>query len=291
MTLLPRCVVMLALAAFSAAPVFAQISNMAGAPSTSAMVLPAAPDVSSASPRSASPLDYQAVPQVSTRSWFLRRWGLGTFGSPLGFGGRVAVSLTNSLNLRAGASYFSFSLSRSSGDIPYTANVRLMSEQAQLDWYPFHGKFHISPGALFGNSNRAYGSATVPAGNSFTLNNVTYYSGAANPIQASGFVRFARTSPTLTVGWGNWVRHPEQRWGRGHWTFPFEAGVAFNGDPKTALNYSGTVCTDPSQHFCQNIATDSSVQANVDAQRKKLQNDANWLRVYPIIAGGVVYRF
>lgn len=291
MTLLPRCVAALALAASSATPIFAQFSGVAANSSASAMVLPASPDVSSLSPRRASSLEYQAVPQVSTNSWFLRRWGVGTFGSPLGFGGRVAVSLTSSLNLRAGASYFSFSLSRSSGDIPYTANVRLMSEQAQLDWYPFHGKFHISPGVLFGNSNRAYGSATVPAGNSFTINDVNYYSSSANPVQASGAVRFARTSPTLTVGWGNWVRHPEQRWGRGHWTFPFEMGVAFNGDPDTALNYSGTVCTDASQRFCQNIATDSSVQANINAERKKLQNDANWLRFYPIIAGGIVYRF
>lgn len=273
MALLPRCVAVVAWTTLSVAPSLAQ--QISGTASVRANAIPMS----------------QAAPSVSARPWFFQRYGIGTFGSPLGFGGRVAASLTNSLNLRVGASYFSFTMNRTQDGIPYRANVRLASEQAQVDWYPFHGKFHVSPGILFGNSNRVFGDATVPAGKSFTLNGVTYYSGAADPIQASGFVRFARTSPTLTVGWGNWIRHPEQGWGRGHWTFPFEAGVAFSGDPKTALDFSGVVCTDPGQRFCQNIATDQPVQQNVNAARRKLQNDANWARFYPIIAGGVVYRF
>jgi hypothetical protein len=56
------------------------------------------------------------------------------------------------------------------------------------------------------------------------------------------------------------------------------------------LNFSGEVCTGGQQN-CQNIATDPSVQANIQVERKRLQNDANWLRFYPIIAGGIVYRF
>jgi hypothetical protein len=242
-------------------------------------------------PAGSSAVRRPVAPDVSGGSWFLRHYGLGTYGSPLGFGGRIAVSLTGSVNLRAGASYFSFTTNRTVSNIPFDANVRLQSEQASVDWYPFHGSFHISPGVLFGNSNRAFGGATVPAGNSFTLNGVTYYSGSGAPIHASGSVAFARTSPTLTVGRGNWVRHPDVRREQGHWTFPFEAGVAFSGDPKTALNYTGQVCTSPSQQLCQNIATDAPVQANVQAERRKLQNDANWLRFYPIVSGGVVYRF
>lgn len=273
MALLPRCVAAVVSAALFVVPVFAQ--QVSEATSIRA---------------NAAPIS-QAAPPVGSQSWFFRHYGIGIFGSPLGIGGRVAVSLTDSLNLRAGASYFSFGMSRTQDQIPYTANVRLSSEQAQLDWYPFHGKFHVSPGVLFGNSNRILGDATVPAGKSFTLNGVTYYSGAADPIHASGFVRFARTSPTLTVGWGNWIRHPEQRKGRGHWTFPFEMGVAFSDNPKTDLNFSGIVCTDSGQQFCENIATDQAVQQNVDSERRKLQNDANWARFYPIIAGGVVYRF
>ena len=65
----------------------------------------------------------------------------------------------------------------------------------------------------------------------------------------------------------------------------------FNGDPKTALNFTGVVCSNSTQQSCSNIATNAQVQANIQAERKRLQNDANWLRSYPILTGGVIYRF
>jgi len=40
-----------------------------------------------------------------------------------------------------------------------------------------------------------------------------------------------------------------------------------------------------------NIATDPSIKANIAIEQQKLQNDANYLRFYPILAGGIVYRF
>jgi hypothetical protein len=296
MTLLPRSVPTLILSAFCAASVYAQQSVAVNSPD------PAVASDSSSSQYSMNAVAGNAVsgssgvrppvaPEISGGPWLFHHYGVGTYDGPLGFGGRIAVSLASSLNLRAGASYFSFTMDRTVSNIPFTANIRLQSEQATLDWYPFHGSFHVSPGVLFGNSNRVFGGATVPAGNSFTLNNVTYYSGAASPIQASGLIEFQHTAPTLTAGWGNWIRHPEERRQQSHWAFPFEAGVAFTGDPKTALNYSGVVCSSPSQQYCQNIAADTSAQANVQAERQKLQNDANWARFYPLISGGIVYRF
>jgi hypothetical protein len=284
---LPRRVLMMALAALCATPAFAQQPMLASNPIPVTGGDASNPGSTNAAPAANSGGHAQVNPEITEGGLFFRHFSIGTYGSPLGIGGRAAVSLAPTLNLRAGASYFSFTMSRTESNIPYTANVRLQSEQVNLDWYPFHNGFHLSPGVLFGNSNRVFGNATVPAGNSFTLNGVNYYSGSADPIQASGSVEFRHTSPTLTIGRGNWIRHEGQR----HWVFPFEAGVAFTGDPKTALNYSGEVCIDAGQVHCQNIATDASVQANVTAERTKLQNDANWARFYPIIAGGIVYRF
>jgi hypothetical protein len=197
------------------------------------------------------------------------------------------MSITHSTNLRAGVSYFSFTTTQTADDVPYKVNIRLQSEQVGVDWYPFHNKFHLSPGILFGSANRVFGSTIIPAGVQFTLNGVNYFSSAAEPVQASGSVVFQRTSPTLTAGWGNWIRHE----GQGHWTFPFEAGVAFANDPKTTLNFSGEVCFDAATQHCENIATSPDVQVNIAAAHKKLQDDADWVRFYPIIAGGIVYRF
>ncbi|HEX5234194.1 MAG TPA: hypothetical protein VFW25_02575 [Silvibacterium sp.] len=292
MTLIPRCVI-----AFLMAGTFGITTLGYGLQQTGDPANPAAEGSSSTAPgvdRPPAPPVVRGgsrVADINGGSWLFRHYSIGSFGSPLGFGGRLAVSLTSSLNMRVGASYFSYSRNSSESGIPYDANVRLQSEQAVVDWYPFHGAFHISPGAIFGDSNRAFGAATVTAGNSFTLNGTTYFSGSSRPVQASGSVRFPRTAALLTLGRGNWIRHPEERGGSRHWAFPFEAGVAFMGNPKTALNYSGVVCTNPSQLFCQDISTDATVQANIQAERKKLQNDANWLRYYPVISGGVIYRF
>jgi hypothetical protein len=234
--------------------------------------------------------DHDANPPVApavTGGWLLRRFSIGSYTSPLGFGGRFAVSITHSVNLRAGASYFSLSTTQTADDIPFTVNIRFQSEQVGADWYPFHNNFHVSPGILFGSTNRVFGSTTIPSGEQFTLNNVNYYSSAANPVQASGSVVFSRTAPTLTVGWGNWIRHENM----GHWTFPFEMGVAFERDPKTTLNFAGEVCFNSATLNCENIADSPDVQANIAVAHKKLQDDADWLRFYPIIAGGIVYRF
>ncbi len=296
MTALPRSALAAAIAACFAAVVFAQqpVSSPAPAASPTPMTVAAnSPFVSSSrvempvKPASGSGVRLPINSSSESQSWFLRRYGIGTYSSPLGFGGRLAVSLAPRLNLRVGASYFSFGMTRSVSNIPFSANVKLQSEQASLDWYPFHNSFHLSPGILFGSSNRAFGSASITAGSSFTLNGVTYYSSSTNPVHASGSVLMAHTAPTFTVGWGDWVRGERQR----HWAFPFEMGFAYVGDPTTLLNFSGTACTDPAQQFCHNIATDSSIQANIAVEKQKLQNDANDLRFYPIVAGGIVYRF
>ena len=286
MTLLLRSTAVPLLAAFFALPVHGQLYPAAdcGARSSSASDFINGP-AASGTVRGAPASD------VTGGKGLLDHVALGMSVSSLGIGGELAVSLTRLVNLRAGAYYFSFTADRTDTNIPFTANVRVQSEQVSVDWYPFHGGFRLSPGVMFGSSNRAFGGATVPAGNSFTLNHVTYYSGVAGPIQASGAVDFRHTAPTFTVGWGNWIRHAGDGRQPSHLMFPFEAGVVFNGDPKTALNFTGVVCSSPSQQSCSNITTDAQVQANIQVERKRLQDDANWLRFYPIIAGGVIYRF
>jgi hypothetical protein len=287
MTPLTRYLLVLTISASCAAPGFAQQIELASNPapafgslSSSHITVPSAPMI----------VRPPAAP-AEQGAWLLRPYGIGIDVSPLGFGGMIAVALTSSVNLRAGASYFSYTTTQTVSSVPFDVNVRLQSEQAMLDWYPFSGNFHISPGVLFGSSNRAYGGATITAGQSVTLNHVTYYSGSADPVKASGSLEFAHTAPTLTAGWGDWVRSMERRGGQRHLMFPFEVGVAFVGTPATTLNFAGVVCTNASQTSCNNIASYAPVLANIQVERTKLQNDANWLRCYPIISGGVVYRF
>jgi hypothetical protein len=285
---LPRCVLTLPYVFLCAASTFAQQPAAADNPQivmrndSLSLNLPEAPLASGGGYKP------PVAPAATGGNWLFRRFSIGTYSSTLGFGGRMATSITHGINLRAGVTYLNFSVDRSAYGIPYNANLILQSEQAAVDLYPFrHSTFHVSPGWFFASSNRAFGSAYVPSGIALTLNGMNYYSSATNPIHASGYIGFSRSAPMVTMGWGNWIRHMTEG---GHWAFPFEFGMAFEHDPKTGLDFTGDACASNGRN-CINVISDPGFQANLDVERKRLQNDADWARFYPIFGGGIVYRF
>ncbi len=283
---LPRCVLMLAFMSSCAAPSFAQQpatapgAEMPAFSYVSTFTLPDAPPEGNGNTRP------PAAPAAVGGNWLFRRFSIGTFSSTLGFGGRVATSITHSINLRAGVTYLSFTLDRKAYGVPYNTNVILQSEQVAVDWFPFHN-FYVSPGWFFASSNRLFGSANVPPNTQLILNGSNYYSSTTDPVQATGFIRLSRSAPMITMGWGNWIRHALPG---NHWAFPFEFGMGFEHDPKTGLDFTGQACTYPGRN-CFDVTTNAEFQANVNVERKKLQDDADWARFYPILAGGIVYRF
>ena len=140
---------------------------------------------------------------------------------------------------------------------------------------------------LLYNQNSLSARATVAAGQSFTLNDVDYYSSASNPIRASAKVGLNATNPafTLTTGWGNMISRKG-----GHWSFPFEFGAAFVGSPSFKMTVTGTAC-DFAGTTCVNAATDPSLQHNLQAQIDKYKKDVDVLKVFPILSIGVSYNF
>ncbi|HTV13214.1 MAG TPA: hypothetical protein VME68_00785 [Acidobacteriaceae bacterium] len=203
----------------------------------------------------------------------------------LGIGVEAATPLSKNFNLSGGASFFSYSDDLTSDGVQYDANLRFRSVDASLDWFPLAGGFHISPGALLYDGNQINASALVPGRQIFTLNHVQYMSSAANPVSGSGSLTFNKAAPGLTLGFGNMI----PRSGR-HFSAPIDLGFAYVGEPKVALNLSGTVCdTDGSN--CQTIASSPTVQANVTAQQAKIQNDVSPARVFPVFHIGLAYSF
>lgn len=225
-----------------------------------------------------------ATPPAATRPAF-GGFGVSVKAGVLGVGVETATSLSQHLNLRAGANFFNFNDQLSTDGIGYNANVHFRSAEAGVDWYPWAKRFHISPGALVYNGNRISGAAQVPGGQSFTLNGYTFYSSTADPVHGSGGITFAKAAPKLTVGWGNLVPRDGH-----HFSFPFEMGVAYVGDPAVALNLKGTVCAEPGM-YCNTIASDPTVQADIAAEQQKIQKDASYARFFPILSTGIGYRF
>jgi hypothetical protein len=212
------------------------------------------------------------------------RFGIGVNLSSLGAGVELAVPLGKKFNVRGGFDFFRYSGTFTNDGIHYDGQLRLLSGQAHLDWFPI-SIFHVSPGALFYDGNGVRANATVPGGQSFSVGGTPYQSDPAAPVTAVGRLDFLKVAPMITVGIGNLV----PRSGK-HFSFLFEIGGAYQGSARVALNLAGNVC-DSSGLNCRAIAGDSTVQSNIQAQQVKIQNDVNPYRFYPVVTVGVGFSF
>ena len=210
--------------------------------------------------------------------------GFGAKFSTLGAGFDVAVPISSRANVRGGFNGLDYSRSFLDNGVTYKGNLSFRSVNALLDFFPFGGGFHISPGALLYNGNQVTADATVPAGQTFTLNNVDYRSSTTNPIVGTGKLSLNKAAPMVLIGWGNLVPRTK------HFSASFEVGAVFQGSPQTTLNFAGSAC-DPSGVNCRNIATDPTIQSNVQAQQKKINDDVKFLQYYPVVSFGFGYRF
>ena len=197
----------------------------------------------------------------------------------------VATPLTRWFNVRGGFNWFKFHRGFDNDGIHYAGTLRLQSGEVHLDWFPFAGGFHLSPGLLLYNQNRVQAAAAVPGGNTFRLGGTTYRSDPNNPVFGGGKIDFQKIAPTLTIGWGNLL----PRSGR-HFSVPFEMGVVFQGSPRAAIGLNGNVC-DVSGVNCRNISADTTVQSDIQAQQTEINSDIAPFRFYPIISVGFSVNF
>jgi hypothetical protein len=227
----------------------------------------------------------------------LSRIAFGGGVSPLGIQLQVATNLNQHYNLRTTGNIFSYSTNFTTNGFAANAKLSLSSAGTALDIYPFHAGFRISPGLLFYNGNRLSASTTTAAGTSFTLNNQTFYSAypngvtGATPVNGNATLGLNAIKPafTITTGWGNMI--PGKG---GHWSFPFEIGVALIGTPAVNVNLGGWVCLDQAQTQCADFASTANpigaaAQAALQAQTVKWKSDLDPLKTYPIVSAGVAY--
>ncbi len=220
----------------------------------------------------------------------LSRIALGAGVSPLGVNMMAATNLCKYLNVRGTGNLFKYTVNNiSTNGFNVDANLDFASAGVSLDFYPFpnHG-LRFSPGVLFRNTNSASATFTANAGTSFTLGDYTYYASATNPVIGVGTFGLHTTNPapTITAGWGNVIPRSG-----GHFSFPFEVGVAFIGSPDINVALTSGQACDAQGLNCVNVATDPSVQANLQAQIAKYKNDLDPLKTYPIVSFGVAYNF
>ena len=207
----------------------------------------------------------------------------GLTASSLGTGAELAIPVASTLNLRAGASYLLWHYPFNIDGIDYNPGLKFTSARATVDWFPHHGAFHISAGALYFR-NAIGGSADVVEGQTFSLGGTNYINSVDDPIHGTATITYGKQiAPMVLLGFGNIL----PRSGR-HLSMPFEFGGAYMRPPALNLKLSGTACT---TQGCFNAATDPQVQANVTKEVNTLQSDIRFLQVYPIVSLGLACRF
>lgn len=201
-----------------------------------------------------------------------------------GIGFDVATPLVpGRLNLRGGATFFSYSDSTTTSDnLVVNGTLKLQNSGVMVDWFPFHGRFRISGGGTVYNFTNLAATINVPAGQSFTLGNDTYYSQNGNPLNGTGVFNLGgKGAGRVSIGTGNMLpRH-------GRFTFQGELGVEFRSAPTVAFNFTGGGCTSPTATgpTCGPVQT-----SDITAEQVKIQNDLTDLKYYPILSFGLAYR-
>jgi len=156
---------------------------------------------------------------------------------------------------------------------------------AMADAYPFHIPFRLSAGYLFYDGDRVRADLHAKQNAIFTINDRDWISDNADPVRGTGRLSLGGSGFLLTTGYARMVTRTER-----HFSFPFEAGVAFIDTPRVAMNLTGQICTSQGIN-CQAVATYPGFADALATQVASWNRTAAPFHVYPIVQGGVAYTF
>jgi hypothetical protein len=202
-----------------------------------------------------------------------------------GIGAEIATPYGAYWNIRAGASYLSYSHTFQTTGYPVDGNLRLGGARLSVDWFPHAGGFHVSLGVLAPNLTQAVARIDLKAGEILTVQGTDYTTDSTNPLRGTGRTTINRVAPLLTVGWGNLLPRNYRK----RFSFPTEVGVAYQGPPTAHVTTAGDICT---AQGCRSAVTDPGFNQNLNAAIRELNhNFDSYAQFFPVISTGIGYRF
>lgn len=183
---------------------------------------------------------------------------VGTTGLGLGLG---IANPKPSVGLRVETNIWRASADVDETDVDYSGRVRFRNVGVYGDWFPFEGNFRISAGVAY-NRSRLDASAT---GSTVRLGGTRF---ALDGEQLTLTGRMPPVTPYVGIGFG--IR-PARGWG-----FFGELGAYF-GKPTVSLTASPGLA--------------AAAGPELEAERIRLQDEADRFSIYPVLRTGVVYRF
>ncbi|MDB9465480.1 hypothetical protein [Dolichospermum circinale] len=206
-----------------------------------------------------------------------RGWAITPEISTLGVGATVTKSITPNINAKVGVNGLGISRDINLSDVDYKADLNLLNISTLADYHPWkNGGFRLTGGLVF-QDNNIEGTAKAKNGGTININGVDYNT-TTQLTSVKTKVSFGNSvAPYIGIGWGNAVK-PGKRWG-----FSTNLGVMFAGSPQIALTPEFALGADNSLK--------TQINNNIEAERKKVQDDLNWLNIYPVLSIGVSYQF
>lgn len=235
-------------------------------------------------PLSSSTTSGSGATPMQTRS----RIGIDAHVGINGIGADLALAVASHINLRVGGQFFGYSTSFQEEGANVNATLRLGGGKASLDWFPFHNGFHVSPLIVFLNQTNVRAKVIVPPGETISLDDGDYVSSDADPLHGSASIGVWKTSPGLTIGYGNIIPHSGK-----HFSFPVEAGFYYVGQPTLKVAFTGSACdpSEPEPLGCQPVQQDPGFQHDLAAFIARNNNNLSYASFIPVLSFGVGYSF
>ena len=195
----------------------------------------------------------------------------------LGLGGSVTRSITPNFNARVGINTFSVGADVTETDVTYEADLSLSNISTLVDYHPAKNSgFRLTGGLVFQDNNLKGKGRPGDNINTITIGGTPYPVNVLESVDAKvGFPN--SVAPYLGMGWGNAVQRGK---GLG---FSFNLGVMFTGSPKV----------DVTPNFGTDATPDirNEINNSIEQEKSDLENDLDWLKIYPVLSLGISYQF
>jgi hypothetical protein len=187
--------------------------------------------------------------------------------STLGFGHDFSYRINETAGVRISGNYFRLSRDTDIDGVNYKAEGELKSVGALADLYPFGGGFHVT-GGVYLNMNE--GKLTGTPTSSVTIGNNVYTPSQIGTL--NGAAEFNRVAPYLGLGWKGTALHPNLMFGA-------DLGVMYQGEAKVSLSSSG------------GTASSAAYAADLERERKNIEDELSKYRFFPVATISVGYKF
>ena len=190
--------------------------------------------------------------------------------STLGFGGEFATAIGPDINARVGYNRLDIDIDDVEiEDVEFDLGVDFSSFSALADWYIFNNSFHISGGVISMDHKIDMDARPIEY---VDIGDEIYSPTEVGSLYGS--VESDDVAPYVGIGWGNPFTH-SRRWG-----FTFDFGVAFTDSPDVTLDSRGGTLSD-----------DPDFRAELEKERKDIEDSFDNYKLYPVFAVSFFYRF